>query len=140
MSLALANLCVALFLTGVIWIVQVVHYPLFAAVGREGWAAYEASHRTRITFVVAVPMLISVALAAWLLADGEGSSGLRVANAALALAPFVVTFALAVPRHEELTRAWDDRAHARLVAVNWLRTIGWTAQAAVAVALVGSLA
>ena len=29
------------FMTGVIWFVQVVHYPLMARVGAEGFAAYE---------------------------------------------------------------------------------------------------
>lgn len=139
MDLALANLAVALFLTGVIWVVQVVHYPLFSAVGEAEWLAYEASHRTRITFVVAVPMLVSVGLAAYVLLSGDGSQGLRTANAVLAAVPFVVTFLLAVPLHEQLTDAWDADAHRKLVLVNWIRTVGWTAQAGVAVALVRSL-
>lgn len=140
MDLALANLAVALFLTGLTWTVQVVHYPLFALVGTDGWTAYEASHRTRITVVVAAPMLAGVALAAWLLAAGEGDTTLRTLNAVFAVMPFVATFTHAVPRHEELTRAWDDAAHAALVRVNWLRTVTWTAQAVVALLLVRSLA
>lgn len=34
-----------IFMTGLIWFVQVVHYPLFAAVGREAAAPYSSTLR-----------------------------------------------------------------------------------------------
>ena len=40
------------FMAGVIWIVQVVHYPLFDKVGAEGYLEYQRSHMKRITWVV----------------------------------------------------------------------------------------
>ena len=49
----------ALFMTGLIWFVQVVHYPLFAKVSGT-YPAYQAEHMARTTWVVAVPMLVEL--------------------------------------------------------------------------------
>ena len=37
---------------GLIWFVQVVHCPLFAAVGGDGFVSYETAHRRRTVFAV----------------------------------------------------------------------------------------
>ena len=57
MTLATLNLALAAYMAGVIWVVQVVHYPLMLRVPAAAWPAYEAAHRTRITVVVLVPMV-----------------------------------------------------------------------------------
>jgi hypothetical protein len=58
MSILLLHAAATLSMTGLIWFVQVVHYPLMARVGRVGFADYEAAHTRRTTWVVAPPMLI----------------------------------------------------------------------------------
>jgi hypothetical protein len=131
MGLAIANLVLAAYLAGVIWIVQLVQYPLFAAVGREAWPAYEAGHRRRITFVVAAPMLAQLPLAVALL-----PGALAVANLACVAVAFGSTIGWLGPMHGRLQARWDPRAHRRLVLGNWVRTAAWTAQVAVACALV----
>ena len=50
-------------MTGLIWFVQVVHYPLFARVGEEGFHAYEAAHARATSRVVAPLMLGEVGTA-----------------------------------------------------------------------------
>jgi hypothetical protein len=42
--LLLAHSAATLFLVGLIWFVQVVHYPLLAQVGTGEFVAYAASH------------------------------------------------------------------------------------------------
>jgi hypothetical protein len=130
MGLALANLVLAAYLAGLIWIVQVVHYPLFAEVGASAWPVYEAGHRRRITLVVAAPMLAQLPLAALLL-----PGALAAANLALVLVAFGATVAWLGPMHGRLQARWDARAHRRLVLGNWVRTAAWSAQVAVACAL-----
>ena len=51
------ELAVTSALFGLIWIVQVVHYPLFGRVGREGFAAYESAHRGRKTILGKIAQL-----------------------------------------------------------------------------------
>ncbi len=66
LAVLLAQTFATLFMTGLGWYVQVVHYPLFARVGAAGFAEYHARHSALTTQVVAVPMLAEVATAAWL--------------------------------------------------------------------------
>ena len=53
----LANLGATLFMVGVIWFVQVVHYLLFSLVGGEGFALYSEAHSRLTTYVVGPPIL-----------------------------------------------------------------------------------
>ena len=134
MDLLLANAAVACALTGLIWTIQVVHYPLFARVGEAEWRAYEREHQRRITLVVGPLMVTNVALAVVLVLDA--ATALRWANLALAGGVFAATALVYSPQHGRLGRAYDRAAMDRLVALNWWRTAAWTAQALVALALV----
>ncbi len=131
MAVLLANAASVLFLTGVIWFVQVVHYPLFARVGADNWVGYHAQHSRRTTWVVIGPMLVDLASSVALVGtrpDGVGAAT-AVAGAGLAATTWVATFALAVPAHRRLGPGWDAAAGRRLVAGNWLRTAAWSAHA-----------
>ena len=50
-------------MTGLIWFVQVVHYPLLARVGAASFVEYERAHVRRTTWVVAPAMLVEAATA-----------------------------------------------------------------------------
>lgn len=130
----LANLVVAAAMGGVIWMVQLVHYPLFALVGEAGWRAYEVAHQRRITWLVGPLMLSAAALSLALLAERGGA--LAAANAALACGLLLATVLVYAPLHGRLAHGFDAALLARLVRLNWLRTAAWTAQVAVAAAMV----
>lgn len=61
-------------LIGLIWTIQLVHYPLFAQVGRHTFKAYHHRHTTQITWVVAPLMLMELITAAWLVMTGSRES------------------------------------------------------------------
>jgi hypothetical protein len=118
-----------LFMVGVIAIIQVVHYPLFARVGTVGFPAYAAEHGRRITWVVGGPMLVELATALWLvfrpLPPGV-PAWMAWAGLAAVAALWASTFLLQVPQHERLRVAFDPLAHRRLVSTNGLRTALWS--------------
>jgi uncharacterized membrane protein len=113
---------------GVIWFVQVVHYPLMALVGREGYPAYQAAHSRRTTWVVMPPMLIEIATGVWLALRPSPFFPASAAWTGLALLVMIwlSTFFLQVPQHGRLEGGFDEPAHRRLVRGNWVRTVGWT--------------
>jgi hypothetical protein len=130
--LALVNLVATAFMTGLIWFVQVVHYPLFARVGRDDFAAYEASHARLTTLVVGPVMLVEAATAALLLVVpplGVPRWALWV-GLALVVGIWLITAFLSVPQHSTLQAGFDERAHGSLLWSNWLRTFAWTARTA----------
>lgn len=126
----LAQLAATLYMTGLIWMVQVVHYPLFAKVGADAFPAYHHLHVARISPVVMVPMLVELGAAALLLADRPSwmpawAAGVGVALIAVAWGS---TFFFSVPAHDALGRGLDPAAVQRLVATNWIRLAAWTAR------------
>jgi hypothetical protein len=129
MALETANLALTAYMTGVIWVVQLVVYPLFALVGPSEWPDHHAMHSRRITFVVAPAMLAHPVVAGALLADRPGA--LTAINLAIAGGLLAITATLFARLHAEL----GPEGVARLVAWNALRTAGWTAGTGVAVAL-----
>jgi hypothetical protein len=131
-ALLLGQAAATLFMTGVIWIVQTVHYPLFALVGRDGFGEYAGEHQRRITPVVAVAMPVEAVTAVLLLfATPAGvERGLLVLGAILLLPIWLSTALLQVPAHRRLSSGFDERAAARLVQTNWLRTALWSARSA----------
>ncbi|MBK9385903.1 MAG: hypothetical protein IPN34_13920 [Planctomycetes bacterium] len=119
------------FLTGLIWIVQLVHYPLFAYVERARFTAFEAEHCRRISWIVMPTMLLELATAAWLVVAPPAALPLAWSWTGLALLAVIwgSTALFSVPCHRVLERGFDERAHRRLVATNWVRTLAWSARA-----------
>ena len=117
-----------LYMMGLIWFVQVVHYPLKSSVGSEGFAAYQALHVSRTGWVVGPPMLLE-AFSSTVLAFSPPSvlsQSQTVLGLVLLLFVWGVTALCSVPAHSRLSLGFEPSSHRRLVNTNWLRTIGWT--------------
>jgi hypothetical protein len=127
-TILLLNTATTLFMTGLIWFVQIVHYPLFDHVGREQFARYEQSHTASTTLVVA-PVMLLEALAAFLLLLSQPRPS-TLAAFLLLLLIWLSTALLQVPKHNLLSAGFDPAAHAALVSSNWLRTLAWTLRSA----------
>ena len=133
-SLTVVHLAATAAMVGLIWFVQIVHYPLFGAVGSGDFIAYESAHRTRTAFVVGPLMAVESATALLLAFDPPSGVGRAWPVVGLALLTVIhaSTVLLQVPRHGELNAGFDERAHRRLVHSNWIRTVGWSARCVVA--------
>jgi len=137
-ALPLLHAAVTWFLAGLIWFVQVVHYPLFGRVGREGYAVYQREHERRTSLVVVAPMLVELATAILLAVRPPAVPQAElVTRAGLGLLAVVwaSTFLLQVPEHRRLEGGFDAAAHRQLVTTNWVRTAAWTARAVLAALL-----
>lgn len=126
--LFLAHCAVTLYMTGVIWFVQVVHYPLFASIGVAEFSAYEQRHTALTTWVVAPPMLVELATALLLIwFRPQGVANLQIWSGLILLALiWGSTFLVQVPCHEVLSEEFDAALIKRLVWTNWLRTAAWS--------------
>ncbi len=140
MTLLVLTAAAAWFMAGLGWMVQVVHYPLFALVGAEGWTDYHAAHSRRITPIVLPAMSVQLggALLIALTLPRDASAVLAWAGFAAALSTWVVTGLGAVPAHGRLAAGFDAEIHRRLLRADRLRTVGWTAHGVLAAILVAS--
>lgn len=129
--LVLLNLASTLYMTGLIWFVQVVHYPLFRGVGETEFTAYAQSHVRLTGWVVGPMMLVEAATTVALLVYRPAAIGFGSAAAGAVILAIIwaSTAFWQVPRHQRLGGGFDPSAHTSLVVTNWLRTIGWSARA-----------
>ena len=134
---AVAQIVGSVGMFGVIWMVQVVHYPLMRFVSGEQFAHFETAHRTRISWVVGPLMLIEgVCVLAFLFAPPAGLAwwlpwvGAGVEAVAIGTTAFV-----SAPLHERLNAHFNTATLDRLSATNWIRTVAWTCRAVVAIAI-----
>ncbi len=140
-ALLLVNAAATWAMVGLIWFVQLVHYPLFARVGPEGFVAYEAAHKTRTGLVVALfgPLEVLTALALVVRRPAATDPGLVLGAAALAVLVWLVTIAVQVPLHGRLSTGFDPDDVRRLVRTNALRTLIWTGRGALVLVLLGQV-
>ena len=137
----LANVASTWTLVGLIWFVQVVHYPQFARVGSERFRQYLSEHGRLTRWVVAPPMLVE-AITASLLVWQPPSHDLELAcwgGLSMVMVIWVSTFLLQVPRHRTLATGFDAEAHRGLVLSNWIRTIAWSIRGGIVLVLLNQL-
>jgi uncharacterized membrane protein len=131
MLIFLLHAAATLFMTGLIWTIQIVHYPLFAKVGSEGYEDYQWAHQKRISFVVIPAMFLELGTAVWLIFENPREPLVQLGLGMLVLI-WLSTALLQAPIHSKLTHGWDAALHGRLVRTNWIRTVLWTARGVVA--------
>ncbi len=141
MTVMLASIASTLFMAGVIWFVQLVHYPLFASVGQNQFARYETEHAGRTTWIVAPAMMIEAATSVLLLWIRPDAIGMEIAAAGFLLTGLIwgSTFAMQVPLHARLSIGFEPALHKSLVATNWVRTLAWTGRAWLALLMIVKL-
>ena len=129
----LTCLASTLFMTGLIWFVQVVHYPLFGRVDPDSFRRYHADHTRATALVVLLPMVLELVTSFVLV--GERPDGTEPWMAwlglAFAVATWAATFFFSVPAHNRLAGGFDPEAHRSLVSTNGIRVLAWTGHSAV---------
>jgi hypothetical protein len=131
--LLMVHAAATLHMTGVIWFVQIVHYPLFSRVGQAGFAEYEREHVRRTGWVVAGPMLaelVSAVAVVWIVGGRLAWIGLILVGVI-----WMSTWLVQVPAHRRLEAGFDAAAHRRLTRSNWVRAAAWTARSVIALTL-----
>ena len=124
-------LFLGLFHTGLIWLVQVVHYPIFARVSAADWTAFHDFHTNRISLIVIPTMLLELGGTLWhgvlLFSEPEAARfGVFMVAHACVIGVWASTFLIQVPLHNRLAQGPDADIVARLVNTNWIRTVLWT--------------
>ncbi len=125
-------------LAGLIWTIQVVHYPLFSDVGLGEFAKFHHNHSFRITLIVGPLMAVEGITTLWLLARRPAGVPVFLTwGAAVVLAiVHLATITLSVPAHNRLSKEFSMSAYERLLNTNWVRTFGWSARAVLAFVMI----
>ena len=60
MTIFLLNFASTWYMVGLIWLIQLVHYPLFNYVGPEEFIVFHENHKILITPVVGIVMIVEL--------------------------------------------------------------------------------
>ncbi len=122
------HVLVTITMTGIIWFIQLVHYPLLNLVGAAQFTTYEVAHTRLITWTVFPWMLIELGTGFLLL--WRRPRQVTVVQAWIGFGLLLVIWAstvfLQVPQHHILALGFNAAAQTKLVATNWLRTVVWS--------------
>ncbi len=131
-TIVLVHVASTWMMVGVIWVMQLVHYPLFAYVGADTYSTYQTLHMNRITWIVLPVMAIELVTAIALVAGyvPAVSPGLAWGGAGLLALVWILTGLVYAPLHGALSSGFDPQIHRWLVTSNWARTLAWSVRGA----------
>ena len=133
----LVNFAATAVMTGVIWFVQWVHYPLLATVPVDRAVETAVVHQRRTGQVLVLPMAAEGVTTLWLLVSRPDAVSLVLPwlGAVLLAVALGSTVFVSVPLHAKMVTNPTAGVARRLVATNWPRTIAWTARVVVCAAM-----
>ena len=128
--LFLLQLGSTLYMVGLIWFVQLVHYPLHGSVGADHFVIYQQRHMQWTSFAVGPAMLIEAGttIALCTAPNSLFPSWAPTLGLVLLMLIWGSTALFQVPFHNQLLSHFDSNAHQSLVWSNWIRTFGWSAR------------
>ena len=130
MTILVISAAAAWAMVGLIWMVQLVQYPMLAGYSELAPGAAAVDHQRRISRVVGPLMAVETATALILLVDRPDMMPAWSAWTAAVLLAVALgsTILVQVPLHARLAEGHDSRAAARLITTNRVRTAAWTSR------------
>ena len=111
-------------MVGIIWVIQLLHYPSFHFINDQKYIEFQHFHMQRISIIV-IPAMLTELASALLLAYFFESS-LTIILLALVIGNWAITLIFFTNMHQKLTDGYDHSIVNRLVQINWSRTALWS--------------
>ena len=124
----LLNISSTWFMVGLIWLIQIVHYPLFKFIGNNEFQTYHNGHSVLITPLVGTVMIIELISSILLVVfpPKNVSITIPIIGVILVFIIWASTAFLQIPQHNALLKSYGFEAHNLLVQSNWIRTLAWS--------------
>ena len=121
------------FNTGLIWTIQLLHYPGFLKVGSSHHQDYHQFHMNAITPLVGISMTIELfsSLSLLFFLNEVPSKPMYWLGVLLLIAIWLHTALIAVPLHSQLSQHFELEIAQKLIDTNWWRTFFWSLRTAI---------
>ena len=113
-------------MVGVIWIIQLVHYPSFHFIELKQYTTFQRFHMSRISYVVIPAMVTELFTLILIIISMDQIDTLVLASAILLIFIWLITAVFFSGVHQKLTLGYDQTVVDKLVKLNWGRTLLWT--------------
>lgn len=120
------QLALTAFMTGLIWLIQFVHYPMLKLLSKESFGEYEKKHIIPTTFVTLPAMLAETICAFILVFFTNTNEIISWINMGGMLVLWLSTMLVQVPTHNKISKEPTSENINKLINTNWLRTIVWS--------------
>ena len=126
----LLNLVLAFIAVGLIWTIQLVHYPSMRFIPKERFVEYHNFHSIRISFLAMPLMLTELGTSLMLFYQNYNNAiqTIFLINLVIVVLIWLSTFLIQVPLHNALSKEKRSEKLSKLICTNWIRTILWTAR------------
>lgn len=133
----IAQLISSFMMIGIVWLQQLINFPLFTLVPKESFSVYHQAHLNRSQWLIAPLMLVEVLSAAFLLIwpIPQVSYYLYLINFLLIVLIWLETFLMQWPLQKKLRKEHSLVTIERLIKLNRLRAITWSCHGAVLIAI-----
>lgn len=111
-------------MVGIIWVIQLLHYPAFHFIKESDYVEFQHFHMQRISFIV-VPVMILELFSAFMLVYYLRSN-LLILCLIILLFIWLITFVFFTKLHQSLLDGYDKKIVDKLVKINWSRTVLWS--------------
>ena len=111
-------------MVGIIWVIQLLHYPAFHFIKQSDYVEFQHFHMKRISFIV-VPVMIIEILSGFMLIY-YFRSNLLILCLIILLVIWLITFVFFTKLHQSLLGGYDKIIVKKLVQINWSRTVLWS--------------
>ena len=122
----LGHLIFTSIMTGVIWVIQIVHYPSFHFIEKELYTAFQKFHMNKISIIVIPIMLAELITGMMLFLDKSSKSPFLIISFVILVLIWLITGVFFSKAHNELIAGYQELVINQLVAMNWIRTLLWT--------------
>lgn len=132
----LIHLFSTIFMTGLCWFVQIVHYPLFRAIKLEDLPQYE--QKNKVTGYITVTVM-TLELITGLVLVYQQFELLYILNIVFLALIWLSTMVYQVPMHLKLMIVASNETISKLIRTNWIRTLGWTIRSGILMVILREL-
>ena len=122
----LGHLIFTSIMTGVIWVIQIVHYPSFHFIEKELYTAFQKFHMNKISIIVIPIMLAELITGIMLFLDKSSKNPLLIISFIILVLIWLITGVFFTKAHNELITGYQQLVVNQLVVMNWIRTLLWT--------------
>ena len=122
----LGHLIFTSIMTGVIWVIQIVHYPSFHFIEKELYTAFQKFHMNKISIIVIPIMLAELITGMMLFLDKSSKSPILIISFVILVLIWLITGVFFSKAHNELMTGYQELVVNQLVVMNWIRTLLWT--------------
>ena len=111
-------------MVGIIWVIQIVHYPSFHYIDKNRYVSFQNFHMNKISYIVIPFMSIEAISGIILLYDDQ--SVIFIISLIILLVIWTLTAFYFARTHQLLANGYKKDIVRKLVQANWVRTGLWT--------------